>query len=706
MKMVDLANLTFFKALRRGLIYLMPFTLIGAFSLALYKLPLPAFQNLMAFIFGEVWISGDLLLLIHKATFQIMSLAAVITVSYAIGMEKGFVKSGEISIIFIIVTSFGSYLTFVGSSDTVVSSEMAGSPGMYKAIIIATLATNIFCYFYKYHIKYRLSIFKDYRDRPLLRSSFGVIFPAFLTIFCFCLARIGSNWLMYKLISKWNWPVFLGKERLIRGNIVMSAVLVLIVHILWFFGIHGGNVVMDGIFKANSSLTAGIGIFNKDFFDIFVYLGGAGATLGLLIALPLVGKNSSENRLAKVSILPSILNINETIIYGLPIIFNPYYLIPFIITPIVLSLVSWLAISLGLVSNIVNHVDWTSPVLISGYIGTGGFSGSILQAFNLVISILIYVPFVKLQMQDQEKDKISTYNRLFAEVNNKDGRKIQVLNRHDDVGILAYELLQDIKEGLDSQSPPFHLEYQAKTTYEGKIFGADALLSFDHTIYGKISPLLIVHLCEEGKITNQLGRWVLQQGLDNLHTWHDKGHKILLSINVSPIQLMSDDNLMETLKTSLAEKRIQPEYLILEITENATIDISDLTREKLREIRSFGINIAIDDFGMGHCSLQYIVDFYANIIKIDLSLISNIENNMQKQKIVKSIISLSEQLNILAIAEGVERDGQLELLRDYGCQYYQGFLFSDSLTHNKFMDLQGQRGTINQKPATVFADGT
>ena len=149
-------------------------------------------------------------------------------------------------------------------------------------------------------------------------------------------------------------------------------------------------------------------IFTKTFFDSFVLMGGVGATICLVIALLLVGIHRNQKGLAKLSFLPLLFNINELLVFGIPIVLNPIFLIPFVGVPLLLTLTSFLAMYSGLVPCTINAVEWTTPVILSGYAATSSVSGSLLQLFNLVLGVACYIPFVKLsESSSKEQLKIN-----------------------------------------------------------------------------------------------------------------------------------------------------------------------------------------------------------------------------------------------------------------------------------------------------------
>jgi lactose/cellobiose-specific phosphotransferase system IIC component len=177
--------------------------------------------------------------------------------------------------------------------------------------------------------------------------------------------------------------------------------------VLWFFGIHGSDTlegVMETYFtpqlSANQAAVATGGvptqIVTKEFFDCFVLMGGCGATICLLIAILLFSRNRARRGLGYAAAFPMIFIINEMMVFGLPIIFNPIMLIPFLVVPLVCYTIAYLAISAGLVPMITSEVAWTTPIILGGYHATGSVAGSILQLVNVVVGVLVYLPFVRM----------------------------------------------------------------------------------------------------------------------------------------------------------------------------------------------------------------------------------------------------------------------------------------------------------------------
>lgn len=234
---------------------------------------------------------------------------------------------------------------------------------------------------------------------PALIILLGVgLFQTLLTV----LAETSLHQLIFDTIQK---PI-----QSLSNSLPAALIIAFLNHFLWFFGLHGTNIlgpILDSTYlpliEKNQQLFAhGTSAFDvpyivtKPFFDSYVFLGGSGATIALLIAIFISVKIKQYRTIANLSAPAGIFNINEPVLFGLPIVLNPMLLIPFILTPIVLTLSSYFAISLGFVPKTVAILPWTTPPLISGYLVTGGhISGVILQLINLTIAVLLYLPFIK-----------------------------------------------------------------------------------------------------------------------------------------------------------------------------------------------------------------------------------------------------------------------------------------------------------------------
>ncbi|MDL2232989.1 EAL domain-containing protein [Ruminococcaceae bacterium OttesenSCG-928-L11] len=691
---LNISNNAVIKAIRKGLLYMMPLVLIGSFVLMFLNIPIAAFQNFMNSLFHDSW--REIGLKIHNGTFQCMALLAVMSISYAYISDIKKAGGLDINPIFVSLTAFSSYLAYFREENALLASDNASSTGVFGAIIVAIVATQLFVWFYRV-VPFR-DAFYSYDSDTLLLTSLRSFLPALLTVVVFALSRLlidisGISQFIGRIYENMS-MAFAGSS----GNLFSAIVFAFITNLLWFFGLHGTNI-LDGIARdlfvvaseTNVELVAqGMAptqILTKEFFDAFVYMGGCGCTMGLMIALLIAGRRSNINQVAKFSFFPGLFNINEMMVYGLPIIFNPYYLVPFLLAPIVLCITTYAAMRLGLAPLTIARVEWTTPVIMSGYVSTGSVAGAIMQLFNLAVSVCIYIPFIRLYERNLQKRNREVFEQLKQEAF-KDERDPadKIINRNNELGNLARSLVSELNDCLHGKIDALHMEYQPKVSYDGRVVGAEALMRWEHPVHGYISPLVILMLCEEANLENRLGEWVLKTAFRTQKRWTDMGYEdIRLSANLSPRQLKDDEDLIALMTAIVKETKLNPYYMELELTENVAVDQSLTTRKKLEAIKDMGISISIDDFGMGNSSLLYLRDLYANVVKIDITLVRSINTDRHSQGIVHSIVQLCNELEVGLVAEGVEREDQLQKLHELGCDCYQGFYFSKSLRFDDFI---------------------
>jgi EAL domain-containing protein (putative c-di-GMP-specific phosphodiesterase class I) len=181
-----------------------------------------------------------------------------------------------------------------------------------------------------------------------------------------------------------------------------------------------------------------------------------------------------------------------------------------------------------------------------------------------------------------------------------------------------------------------------------------------------------IPLAEETGLITQLGDWILRKACMDAATW---SREVRVAVNLSPVQF-KNSNLVQSVISALAASRLAPERLELEITESVLLQDSEATLAALHKLRSFGVKISMDDFGTGYSSLSYLRSFPFDKIKIDRSFVHELATRDDSMAIVRAVTGLGKSLGISIVAEGVETNEQLGLLRTEGCTEVQGFLFS------------------------------
>lgn len=220
------------------------------------------------------------------------------------------------------------------------------------------------------------------------------------------------------------------------------------------------------------------------------------------------------------------------------------------------------------------------------------------------------------------------------------------------------------------------IHYQPQVDFvSGKTIGVEALIRWNHPLYGMISPGKFIPIAEKTGLIDEIGKWVLENACKQIKEWEKNGFsKLNMSVNVSIHQLISGD-FVQTLLTVLEKTNIRPQQLTLEITESTLINDKKII-PMLHAMKELGVKLAIDDFGTGYSSLCYLAELPVDFIKIDRHFIDNISHNEKALMIVESIIEIADSLGARTIAEGVETIEQYELLKKKNCHYAQGYFIS------------------------------
>lgn len=239
-------------------------------------------------------------------------------------------------------------------------------------------------------------------------------------------------------------------------------------------------------------------------------------------------------------------------------------------------------------------------------------------------------------------------------------------------------LEHDLQRALEQKE--FILYYQPIVDLQTqKLVGFEALLRWQNSQRGMVSPIKFISCMEQTGLIIPVGMIVLKQACEQLRAWQLQGWtELTMSVNLS-VRQFTCPTLLADIDRVLAETAINPERLKLEITESAIMDNAEMAIALTREIRSRHIQISIDDFGTGYSSLSYLHRFPFDNLKIDRSFVSQIELQDSGYQVTKIIIALSNQLGLAVIAEGIETTQQLEYLQKLGCEYGQGYLFSEAL---------------------------
>ncbi len=241
---------------------------------------------------------------------------------------------------------------------------------------------------------------------------------------------------------------------------------------------------------------------------------------------------------------------------------------------------------------------------------------------------------------------------------------------------------QLVEEGLRTalQRHEMCLHYQPKVdAHSHELVGLEALLRWKSPSLGNVGPSEFIPVAENCGLISTIGAWCLDEACRQIRAWDEAGLALVpVSVNVSSAQF-SASNLQQVVSAALKRHTVEPRHLELELTESLLVDERHGVEEVLRDLRSIGIRIALDDFGTGYSALTYLNRFSLDVLKMDRGLLRNIDSDPSARGIANAVVSMAHSLGLKVVAEGVDVEDQIPLLRDMGCDHIQGFLFAPAL---------------------------
>ncbi|GLF91291.1 PTS system oligo-beta-mannoside-specific EIIC component [Bacillus safensis] len=412
-----LNNNRYLGVLRDAFMLAFPLTIFGSIMVVLMNLPF------LDKIMSQTVLEGvqSALNIAPSATISIMSVFVVFGIGYYLS------KSYDVEAVFGGVIALASFLLLTpflleqeggASIAGVIPVDRLGAKGMFLGMITGFLSAEI----YRYFVQKKFVINMPQGVPPAVSKSFAALIPATLTLTTFLLINIiitqVFNTNMHDLIYHAIQAPLVG----LGSGLIPTLIAVFFIQILWFFGLHGQiiiNSVMDPIWNTLSiqnlesyTKTGEVpNIISKQFIEIYtVGMGGTGMTLAVVFTILIFLKSKQLKQVAKLGLGPGLFNVNEPIIFGLPIVMNPLILIPWILAPMVITCITYFAMASGIVPPPTGvNIPWTVPIFISGMMATNSLAGGLLQLFNLMIVFVIWFPFLKfIDRMNVKNEKVTT----------------------------------------------------------------------------------------------------------------------------------------------------------------------------------------------------------------------------------------------------------------------------------------------------------
>lgn len=393
-------------ALRNGMLYTMPFSIVGSIFLLLANFPVQSIAD---------WVTnsglGEYFNQAYGASFAIMAFFAVMGIAYSYVKAEGYegLPAGMIGLIIFLLTMESS-VTDAEANVTianVIDKTWTGGQGMISAILVGLFVGWGYTWFLKRDIRIKLP-----EQVPTnVANSFTALIPAAVLTTIALGIYIFFDKVFQTTVVEWIYTVIQSPMQGVTDSLGGAMMLGFLVPFLWFFGVHGSTIVggiMGPILQANSlantailesgkalTLENGGHIVTQQFLDQFMTVTGAGMTIGIVLYMVAFARSAQFKQLGRLSLIPAFFNINEPIIFATPIVMNPIMLLPFILTPMVSGVITYFALYTGIVPLFTAvQVPWTTPPIISGFL-VGGIRTAILQFVVLAIGFFIYYPFIR-----------------------------------------------------------------------------------------------------------------------------------------------------------------------------------------------------------------------------------------------------------------------------------------------------------------------
>ncbi|WP_317318326.1 PTS transporter subunit EIIC [Longibaculum muris] len=390
------------KAVSTAFNMIMPLIIIGAIFSLVSTLSIGGYQ---AFLQSSG--IGKILALVGKFTTDLMALYVAFAAGYAYvrneGMNNDAIPSGLLSVLAFFIMTPLTEVMINEVPTTVLSFDYLGSKGLFTALLVGLLVGFIYTFVTKkgWVIKMPEGV------PPTVAKSFSALIPGFVITGIFLVINGIFNALTGATFSEWLYSVLAAPLSALSGSVITFLVLLFICQVFWFFGIHGGQVTIPFMMilfmqaGVENQAAFGTGQPMQNIVTVgflyFLMLGGAGNTMGLALDMLLFSKSKRYKSLGKLCILPSICNINEPVIFGMPIILNPVMAIPFLLVPQITAIITYFAMNLGLVSLPRIALGATgTPLILDGWM-IAGLSGIILEVILIALTAIIYYPFFRVQ---------------------------------------------------------------------------------------------------------------------------------------------------------------------------------------------------------------------------------------------------------------------------------------------------------------------
>ena len=668
------------RAIREGLLWVLPCLMVSAVFLVL---------SVLARVLGLPPAVGDMLAGLHGEISRILPLLIAASIGYMLAIRHQLPRLPVAFLCFVYV-ALASY-------------QLSGQPRAAATLVlfiaIASPLINVPLMARLMRVRW-LQVSRGALVSDNVEDAVNMVVPGIVT--AALLAAVLALLQQWSGLAHWSLPMdMVDPDRPYFNAVVLTGMNSL----LWFFGIHGYHALQP-LFQVLEQAVGWNAIelltdqvpqhpLNAGLLGAFAFIGGAGGTLSLVVAVLWRVRSPGLRLLAVASLPMALLNVNELLLFGIPLILNPRLLIPFILVPAVNACLALAAVQAGWVPMATVPMPLNAPVVFNAYVSTqGAWSAVALQLALVLLGACIYAPAVRaLERHNATTVHLPGLDTTFTRLQEEGS-----LYAHDPIVVAQQgqarreDLVARVRRMGDYE---FFLEYQPQVSQRtGLCVGCEALLRARDS-QGRIqAPGSFLAWLSEAGLMKEVDLWVAAAALRQYRRWRNAGFELPVSINVTGPTLMSPAHCQRLVAL------IAPAAgcISIEITEDAlAADVAQM-RDAIARVHAVGAKVSIDDFGTGYSSLSYLHAFAVDTIKIDRSFVVT-STAPQGARVLEGLLHFCQSLGLGIVVEGVETDEQLQVLPasiDLRVQgwYYSRALAADDLPAFVQQCAQGAAGKV------------
>jgi len=667
------ARSTSLRAVRDGLVWLLPALLVASMAI---------FATALLHMLGVLGELGSLLQAVHAGITRKLPYLVCIAIAYLLSLKYRLPS---------LPTAFLCF-AYLSMTETVAStySSSAAHALLFLAILLPPFAVPALAWLYRQPWCRLLS---NYLAGENLRNTINLILPGLALAVLLLPLLIG----LFKtfgpgpgIVDLFANPDWIGGSPLESGSLY-----VFLNSILWFFGIHGAHALLpftqalEHAVDLNATALAygqaATHPVNASFLGAFAFVGGSGATLALALAILLFTQMRSLRLIALASLPLSLFNINEILLFALPVIFNFRLLIPFLLAPMAGLVVALYAQASGLIAPVTVAYPYTGLIGLNAYMASGGdWAAVALQACILTLDVLIYLPFVR-RIAAHAGEHRAVYFRALDTV--YDQLHEDTIMYGDDPVESFHQMRRrkaEVRERIEALSEfEFRLEYQPQVNpAHHSLTGCEALLRMQGPDGRAIQPQAFIDALTEAGLMKSVDLWVAKTATAQHLDWIERGQDIAVTINLTA------DSLCDLATIHALVEAIRPARgrVSVEITEQSLVVDRAQVHEAIALFHGIGARVYIDDFGTGYSSLSYLHQYDVDVIKIDRSFVLAMAS-VRGGHVMEGILRFADSLGLGTVIEGVEEQSQIDrLTRTEQPLNIQGWFYSKSLRPDRLFE--------------------